>query len=503
MKRLVLVVPCFLLMLVASKGPCQSPWSIPYDPNTMFYPVSVEQAVETVRDWAGDPELQLYLDGIHLFTSAHDHTYLFFTEGSVHYYQVDCHNGEVVRWVDQANFYEEANGGTLLPIAHLNSIILQFLQEKYPGFASKNMQPFAGPGYGRGSQVLVKHQYGGLAYSYYETLPGNVSHLGNRAGVTLNRFTGQISGYWAGHSPPPTISIVPIIDAAEAEQIAMDYSGTRAILLHSAEWCNGYEEEDEFLTNSQLASIFDNEGLNWYEEGTEFWANPQSAFILDNLGLIVDTDNLVQRLVWDLYVYFHAMENYTIEDYLNELEEGTDTGEKLHIRLDAHTGEVYWCGDGRLFISSREKKTVVQKAKARKPDPSALKSYEKGSLRIDGAGWSDLMYAPLVLGDVGYLYAKYLPVLYGGTISWDSGVVNMEAAGRKVRLYPRTGLMEVDGKEIRLKNPPMLIAGRTYVPYEAIEHICGAKAKWNVKQKRLSITSGDAPLKPQFRRMKK
>lgn len=470
MNRLLVVVPYFLLAIVIFRASCPAA-IIPYDPNTMSYPVSVEQAKASARAWADDPNLTLVLKGIriNLITTGDPHRFFLVTEDGNQQFMVDCCDAQITFWCNvpaenayRAKIDENWDTSPQLPVTQRKNAVVQFLSVKFPNFTSLNMQPSSPDS---------------TNPAYYEVLAGNVWHLANSAFCFIDEWTGEIYSYFGGYKPPPSISIVPLVTAAEAEQIALDYVGTLQM------W-------------------------DWGENANAYLTNPQSAFVLENEGLVVRTDYVTERLSWDVMVHVHAMDFYTPAHYQYEIEyeHGLSSGELLEVYVDAHTGEVYYCEPGGPLGASPKLKAASSKTKSRKPNPSALKSqppFEKGELYLNDLQWSDLMYPPLAVGNVGYLYAKYLPILYGGTITWNSGVADMQVAGRKVKLRPRAEVMEVDGKEIRLAIPPMIIAGRAYVPYEAVEHICGAKASWDAKEKRLSIISGNIPLKPQFRRPEK
>ena len=62
MKTLNLIV---WLVVVAWARPCWAVFEkVPYDPVTMQFPVSPEEALQAARSWAGDPGLQLNLRGV-------------------------------------------------------------------------------------------------------------------------------------------------------------------------------------------------------------------------------------------------------------------------------------------------------------------------------------------------------------------------------------------------------------------------------------------------------
>jgi hypothetical protein len=110
------------------------------------------------------------------------------------------------------------------------------------------------------------------------------------------------------------------------------------------------------------------------------------------------------------------------------------------------------------------------------------------------------MYPPRVVNGIGYVCAKYLPMLYGGTITWRDGAAELNTCGRHIRLTPGSKALVSDGKEIPLQHAPVLIAQRLYVPYDAVRHICGADCEWVAETRIVRLRSGDTPVKERFRR---
>jgi len=461
-----------LLILLLISWKC-SARLIPYDPETMSYPVSVEQAMQAARDWAGEPVLELELLGVAVPVSepAASHYYILDTPDGEQQFRVDCYSAEMRIWLDVqgeeqylAKLDAQWDESTQMPVEDLNAAVADFLAQKYAGFESLNLVHF-NPDHPTGF--------------YMQCLPDGVWYPGNKAGCGVDLWSGQVYLYNGLHSAPPTISTVPLVTAGEAEQIALDYAGT--LLM--------YDDDAEDPATTLV--------------------NPQSAFVLENPGLMIGEDAPgVQRLPWPLVVVIEVQPGYTADMYYQELNEppGVATGEEMDISVDAHTGEVFYCEPGGCVGAGPRKLDAARaaKIKSRKPNPSALKTqprFEKGTLELDGVPYGDLMYPPLDIQGTGYLYAKYLPLLYGGTIGWSSGKAEMMVAGNPVTIRPGSRALIVGGKAVSLHHAPMIVAGRIYVPAEAIKPICGADASWDAEAKVLRITSGGLSVKPQLRRV--
>jgi len=280
---------------------------IPYDPNTMNYPISVQQAEQAARDWAQDPNLTFSLEGIFTIPSdpSYPHHYVLKTADDLQKFDVNCQTGEVHRWLDVAalNAYATKRNEawpetSQMSVPELNGIERQFLVNKYQNFTSLNMQ-----------HVNPES----LDSLYAQRLSNGVWFDGNNAGCWVDPWSGAIIRYIGVHSPAPTVSIEPTITQSQAEQAALSH-------------CGAIQVED-----------FDEN-----EEG--FLVNPQAGFILDNKGLWVVTDDEgLQRLAWDIIVIESPTQGYNLEMYMEELaaEIPVPSGTIYDVWIDAHTGDIF------------------------------------------------------------------------------------------------------------------------------------------------------------------
>ena len=475
MSRYAYVVSGMLLLvlsILAVAAEAHPPYPL-RDLNSVPYAVPVEQAMEAARAWAQDPGLALIPEGIEprLEGTTVPYRYRLVTADGSQVFEVDCQTGEVYGWCDNVatdTYYsglQELRKTPMLPREELHNAIIGFLASRYADFASLNME-------------LLRPSEGSSEY-YVQRLPNGAWYEGNRIICTINEWSGQIFRYHGHHSGPIAIPITPSLSAAQAEQIALDYVGTMT-----------FEERE--LANGEVA--------RWF---------PQSAFVLENFGLWVSLDAFgLQRLNWKIQVVVSEGPNYTAETY--HLEDttgiGVPSGPEVDIYLDAHTGEVFYAQLGGCIGGGSHKldKATAERIKSRKPNPAALKSqprFEKVKLEVDGAPISDPAFPPLEVGGIGYIYAKYLPALYGGTIVWEQGTTTLNVGGKRITVRPGLKAIEIGGETVPLRHETRIIAGRVYIPYDAIKHICGADAYWDAKGKILRIKSKELQPKAQFRQL--
>lgn len=231
---------------------------IPYDPVTMSFPVRVYRAMETARTWIGDQNLDLMLTGVYMpITNFQDLTdYVFDSSTTSQQLYVNCYSNQVTHWKDKTgraayNAKERSNydRSTRLPVEELNGLALQFIQAKYLNFVNANLQ-----------QVITDYP----SSFYVQRLLNGVWYPRNRAAVTIDDWTGEIIGYTADFSKPPSISTVYNTTSSEAEKAALDYI-----------WKKGHKSKDSI----------------------------KSAFVWRNKGVWVDiTEDRKERLVWKIDV---------------------------------------------------------------------------------------------------------------------------------------------------------------------------------------------------------
>ncbi|MGB9587299.1 MAG: PepSY domain-containing protein [Armatimonadota bacterium] len=119
---------------------------VPYNPNTMNFPISPEQAVEAARVWAKNPMLDVSVVGVKSFPDYDKDFYELATPGGTERYSVNCQTGKVEVWVDlagEAEYTQKKDAldpADMLSTAELNSLVEQFLSDHYPEFEALNLQ---------------------------------------------------------------------------------------------------------------------------------------------------------------------------------------------------------------------------------------------------------------------------------------------------------------------------------------------------------------------------
>jgi hypothetical protein len=456
-------------LTVMTIGGAVSPTRVPYDPETMHFAVSLEEAIQIARDWTGDQSLSLEVHRVYFSDEGEPITYYLGDQDTQQVFDINCNTGWLSRWqnADLLNAYDDKvmnswDKATQLSAAQLIALKSAFLLLKYPGFQSLNMQP-----------VLSDD----ARSAYVQELPNGVHNFKNGVQCAIDEWSGDIYGYSAWADGPPTISTDYTINQTQAEQIATDYCGTLDIVT---------DEHDAY--------------------GDFIYIHPQSVFVIRDFGVCVVADDLeMERLVWMIDMAMDRDAGYTPEDYGNEVGSPPCTPgcESIRLLVDANTGEVTDGGPAATAgRGASMSKASAAKTKSRRPNPSALKSqppYTRGALRFDGREISDPLYPPLSVDGTGYLYAKYLPLAYGGTIEWNRGTVNLVVGERHITIHPGSPKLEIGGATLVMPRPPMIIACRTYLPYESIEQICGASVTWDTKTKVMGVTSGNAKPKSKTR----
>ncbi|MBP6962889.1 MAG: hypothetical protein KBC96_00615 [Armatimonadetes bacterium] len=457
LRTAVFVVSLALAMLSVARAQI-----IPYDPETMSFAVTLEQAITSARDWIGDTDLSLVLEGVSVELDSGAY-YALESEDGVHYFWVDCQTGEVRLWTDRVASRDytaklDWPESSQMPIAQLNSVVRGFLIAHYPQFELLNLQPLNAD---NASTV------------YVQQLPSGAYYCLNNAGCSIDKWSGVVVSYIGRHGPPPTVPTSAVVTAQQAEQLAIDYGWTIPIID-----CDSEDPHNPVL--------------------------PQSGFVLDNHGLWIIGDDLgMQRLSWAISVVLHASSEYTATAYCDELNDpvvpGLASGTEVSVLVDAITGEVFATDAGGYAGASLRKLSREDAAgitnQRRSSSSAQAAPRQEGGIEVDGIAL-DLKYPVLRVDGAGYLYARYLPLLYGGSIHWDKGKAELTIAERSIKLRPKSRLLQINGQSIILDRPIMLIADRIYVPYQAIPHLCQASVVWADNERVLHVRSDGLGLKP-------
>ncbi|MGB9587300.1 MAG: copper amine oxidase N-terminal domain-containing protein [Armatimonadota bacterium] len=294
---------------------------------------------------------------------------------------------------------------------------------------------------------------------------------------TIDEWTGRIYRYSAWYGSQPNIQTDPVVTASEAEQTAL-------------ESCSYLELEVPT------------------DDDTIQYPPPQSAFVLKNWGVFLDEDELgAQSVVWIIDLMVSLDPGYTASIYQAEctVESCLHEGVQVAALIDAQTGE--WIDfvergpAGNTRTLTRREAERIQTYQVRPPTAKGKAQHQRGVLDLDGITMREMRYPVRWVADSWYAYARYLPLIYGGTLEWRQSAARMSVAGKKVVLWPGSTDISIEGKRVSLKDPVKIIAGRTYVPPEAFRVICGAEATWDDESKVLRIVSGPIKPKAQFRRI--
>ena len=286
--------------------------AVQYDPNTMNYPVSPQEAENNIHSWMNDSSLSLVLMSVSILTPISNDIYNYRTTDKSKYFKVNTSNGRIDTYInkelkDLSNTHYQLNSnqnGTIvsnkLPISELQARMVFFLQSHYSEFVQMNMQQSDNDNFLNG-------------YSQY--LANNIQYPYNVISCKIDEWTGDI--YSSSSSFIQTTVNIPLtytIDSASAETIAL----------------NAVNNRDAF-------ELYEEEGHT-----------PKTALIYANRGLYFQKrpeDNGQQRITWNIVVIASVFENYTLDAFkLAWLTMGDSNGPlgstAYCVEIDANTGQV-------------------------------------------------------------------------------------------------------------------------------------------------------------------
>ena len=410
---------------------------VPYDPETMSFPVTLAQAQGIARAWIGDPNLE-FSESVEIYMPDYDlaeHSYCLRTADSpAQRFEVDCYSGEVKDWVDvgaQSSFYavlDSENPPPKLPDNELLQICQTFCSQKYPAFVELNLESTGD-------------------FRFVRRLPNGVWDTGFIATAMTNDYTGTVWAYRAYRQGPLTISPDPAIDQATAEATALGYA-------------------------------LEEPGIN-------------SAFVLGNEGVWVERDPAgVQRLAWVVQVVESEEENYTLAQYLEDLENlPAPYGYACWITVDAHTGEAIGNLGGYLGSGRCRKTKSALKVLSPTPRPIRGRAIRHTKLRMDVNGTEvDTSTSPLLISGQPYVYVRHLG-LFGRSVQWKNGAVTI-GGPEPVQLRPGSRAAKVGERTVKLAQPVRVLFGRAYVPLSAIKLVVGDGVRWEPESKTLHLRPG-------------
>lgn len=276
-------------------------WIIPYDPNTMSFTVTLEQAVQKARDWAGDPNLQLDLRGINIIKEDKGiKKYAFKTPDNNQQFDVDCNTGKILWWIDfaksRASRKDESNPSniqTMLPAEELNGIVRSFISSKYPECDALNMQ---------NAYPEIPGMY------YFQRLSNGVWNDQNNIRCSVDAWRGIVVSCEAEFMGIPSLSTSYSVTPSIAEQAAISYARNELV-----------DDPDDPL-NIQTVILYKNRGV---------W--------------ITKTEQGEYKLAYRIELIASVLPNYTIQMYEQAVNAGLDGDEAGYatVYVDANTGDVF------------------------------------------------------------------------------------------------------------------------------------------------------------------
>ncbi len=391
-----------------------------YDPQTMNFPVSLQQAQDIARSWIGMPDLvfgRVWID----ICDISKHRYVLNTsEGAEQQFFVDCHTGEVMAWWNvteqraQNALWDSPNPPAKLTMEQQISLARDFVELKYSGFQDLNLQSTEN-------------------CRFVRRLPNGVWDMGFIASAGVNRYTGTVMGYFARRSDPLSISPDPLIDLAAAETVALE------VAMDAPE--------------------------------------TSSAWVTGNSEISIERDDArFQRLIWAIEVVTSAEKNYTPEQYQADMPR--PYASPCWISVDAHTGEAFDLPDSFFSEDGAQPDKAAPQSDAAKPSPTRGKkiSYPMCKLHLNGQE-IDVSVPPVVISGEPYLYTRHLSLL-GHKVSWKDGRV-VVFGDEQVLLLPGSHTAKVGNWEARLEKPVIVLFDRAYIPLSAIRMLFGDVAQGN------------------------
>ncbi len=423
---------------------------IPYNPATMQFPVSPEQAANTARTWVGNPTLELNLLGVLLEDTAFQTEQYVFESPDGQLIKVSPYTGFVWSWGNRTSldaYQEQIRQDLSNPIPRLSAqlldqIALQFARDHYLGFDDLNMQ-----------RVLTE-DLGSVVFG--TALPGGGYFSGNYCTLSLNVFSGEVVGYSCLRSGATTVPVAPTLTSDQAAAFALaSFSGAPGVA-------------SAFTYNSS-----------------------QRHVILDSLGQ--------QRVVWVTFVATSTNPNLTFASWQQQSELGAT---RHHVYVDAHNGQVInqetflgGGGDGKPPLTGWRSKEVRFRTV---PASSAILGRRRRTAAtapeirviVDGKWIPSILYPPLVDRGTVYWYVGYLKSrLWGMSVRRDGAQLTI-TDGKGQRFVFRDGARDflVGEKRLLSSAAPRVTRGRTYLPAPIWEAVTGAKFTYVARDRALRIS---------------
>jgi len=380
--RFVVVIAVFLLSAIGIRADEPEIRIVPYDPLTMSYPISPEQATASVRAWLGDSQLQLTLTGVEQEEGWTEYDE-YVLESSAHRFKVRCSDGHVRSYRDRqavTSWTQAVNSGLTpsLSKAEMEQVATAFAATHYPGYGSRSMR-------------LIEMDEGTATFA--EELPGGALFSGNMCKVSVCEFTGRVKEYLAHRADQITISTIPGVTSGQAEAAAL-----------------------EFLLGGP---------------------GVQSAItVVPSVLWLIPDDLGAQRLLWSVEAATGPDPNMTYA--LWQTDEWRF--DRQNVFVDAQSGEVFEAvpslGSARPTRASQGWVPRSGSAAMRRQPRAAS---DRGGLMLQSRNVRSPMYPPIVYCGCGYVYAGYLRnSRWNARVTWRNRALEVTTAdGRVFTLRPR------------------------------------------------------------------
>lgn len=396
---------------------------IPYDPNTMHFGLTPQQAQQRLLRWMNDPSLQIRFVGVGCdfkwkllnrttwpVYDPHWHpgwglSYLF-EDNTGKLYVVAIVPIELWEYIDpEVDYPSEDDPTPMLPDEQLRSIALQFVALRVPNLLEG--EHGIAPG-------------GGSVYRKVNQVPHNTVAI-----VYVHPQSGKVkSCFWRNPGEPVGVSTTPNLSSEQASDLALDFA----------------VQQQDVLSAYLL-------------QGTE----PHLTLFSDEMG---DT-----RLIWYMRVELELESNA-----------GATASALQDIAVDAHTGDIIkildYIGRG---IAATEKGVTPKRSSKNTPRLRVLKVWlEDTPLQL-------VLLPPIRIANTAYIWAGWLRSPAVSTNPWrlryDKGLLVFERGGKQWAVRVGERVMQGVGKPITLSAPVLNRNGRVYLPVESLRVLAGLSVK--------------------------
>jgi hypothetical protein len=211
--------------------------------------------------------------------------------------------------------------------------------------------------------------------------------------------------------------------------------------------------------------------------------------LLSNQGIWIARDaSDVQRLKWTIRVIVSTLDNYTQQQYSDELagEGGLARGYQYDVNVDANTGEVINKSCSGVQGKPSEDKSSVMPlcSKPLRPIKGMSIPCTTANLTVNDSAVSPVA-KPFVIDGTPYLYVRYLS-LVGSNVKWNTKRVIISGLSA-AQLTPGADTANIGGKTVKLEKPVKLFFDRTYISLELMNQLSGNAFEWDKQTLTLNL----------------